>query len=1057
MNARISIQSCIFLLLILLTATAAADIPVAGIYQENFDTDTYHDATATTAYWWTMGSQALVTMRPKELVTNGSFGAGVTHDVAVSGDYVFCTTDGAGLVVFEAAATGSVYPIGNCDTGGEQMALVVAGNYAFVADGSAGLQIIDVSNPYSPVPIRNVPMPGTAVDVIVTGDRAYVACYNEGLQVVNINYPPAAYVITSYQGVSGVSGLDVSGDYAYVSDRDTGFMRVVDISNPSSPSPAGSYYTGGVPSTIDVEGDFAYVGMADNGMLVIDVSDPTTPVEAGSFVAVTVDRLDVAGQWAYYSSGIGTLSMMDMRDPTNLVHWGSIPINGFAEGIVVSGDFVYVAAGSAGLQSYRIADLLPPVDVGGLSGSGYAKDVVVQGRKAYVVNENSGFQIFDIAEPETPVALGALTGVAECVGLDVDGDLVALAHQSGGVSLVDVSDSMNPVLIRTQSTIGAVNLALNAVQIDGNRLHIAGGGSIDYSNLDITDPTGVWNGGGTGFATACQSVHYDGDSGVVAVGTGGVKVLDLSDGGSSPNYYTVTTPDARAAIISGNLLYVADAVNGIMIYDIASGFATFASSQATSGIPTDLKLAGKYLFVAEGAAGFEVFDVSDGGISLAHSYSSAYPVEALDVVGDYCYIAGGNGGLQVVGVLQRSFDMVNTAVQSLVFANEPHDVVQMRLTATEAPAISWYVSSVAGLEWTGIPSDGSWTTLQYWQGTELKWRSNHVVVAPRQNPSCQDLQIEWLYDVPGLVAVDDVPNDQGRQVSLTWHRSGFDAAGSLSPIVDYAIYRRIDGAAAAKANHATDKAYPPGDWHYVMSVPANAEDQYAVVVPTLADSTVTEGMQRSTFFVRARTATPSVYYDADPDSGYSVDNLIPETPTGLVFAGTTLSWDEPLAADFKHFTVYASQTATLDADAAVVGHTVGTSLDVTGFTPNYFLLTATDFSGNESTAAMQGQVSATAGSTPHRFALHGNYPNPFNPVTSIVFELENEAPVQLAVFDVAGRLVRSLIDGQVMGSGRHEKVWDGRDESGRQVAGGVYFYRIRSTEFSATRPMSLVK
>ncbi|MEN8005727.1 MAG: endonuclease [Candidatus Krumholzibacteriota bacterium] len=88
--------------------------------------------------------------------------------------------------------------------------------------------------------------------------------------------------------------------------------------------------------------------------------------------------------------------------------------------------------------------------------------------------------------------------------------------------------------------------------------------------------------------------------------------------------------------------------------------------------------------------------------------------------------------------------------------------------------------------------------------------------------------------------------------------------------------------------------------------------------------------------------------------------------------------------------------------------------------------------------------------------LHQNVPNPFNPSTTIKYELESAGQVDLQVFDLAGRLVRTLYSGSEA-AGQHEKVWMGRDQAGRTVATGVYFYRLHAGDEVETRRMLLAK
>jgi hypothetical protein len=91
------------------------------------------------------------------------------------------------------------------------------------------------------------------------------------------------------------------------------------------------------------------------------------------------------------------------------------------------------------------------------------------------------------------------------------------------------------------------------------------------------------------------------------------------------------------------------------------------------------------------------------------------------------------------------------------------------------------------------------------------------------------------------------------------------------------------------------------------------------------------------------------------------------------------------------------------------------------------------------------------------FGLEQNTPNPFNPITTIKFVAPvGGGHVTLEVIDVAGRVVRTLVDGH-RGEGEHGATWNGRDEQGREVASGVYFYRLTAPKTELTRKMLLLK
>jgi len=91
-----------------------------------------------------------------------------------------------------------------------------------------------------------------------------------------------------------------------------------------------------------------------------------------------------------------------------------------------------------------------------------------------------------------------------------------------------------------------------------------------------------------------------------------------------------------------------------------------------------------------------------------------------------------------------------------------------------------------------------------------------------------------------------------------------------------------------------------------------------------------------------------------------------------------------------------------------------------------------------------------------RNTLSQNYPNPFNPTTTIAFSLKERGAASLEIYDVSGRLVRTLA-AEELPAGSHVKVWDGRDNAGQASASGVYFYKLAVTGFSQTKKMVLLK
>jgi hypothetical protein len=93
---------------------------------------------------------------------------------------------------------------------------------------------------------------------------------------------------------------------------------------------------------------------------------------------------------------------------------------------------------------------------------------------------------------------------------------------------------------------------------------------------------------------------------------------------------------------------------------------------------------------------------------------------------------------------------------------------------------------------------------------------------------------------------------------------------------------------------------------------------------------------------------------------------------------------------------------------------------------------------------------------PSRYELHPNRPNPFNPTTTIAYDLPSGGDVRLVVYDVRGGEVRELVRTR-MPAGRHQATWDGRNDQREPVASGVYFYRLVVGDFVQTKKMVLLK
>jgi hypothetical protein len=108
------------------------------------------------------------------------------------------------------------------------------------------------------------------------------------------------------------------------------------------------------------------------------------------------------------------------------------------------------------------------------------------------------------------------------------------------------------------------------------------------------------------------------------------------------------------------------------------------------------------------------------------------------------------------------------------------------------------------------------------------------------------------------------------------------------------------------------------------------------------------------------------------------------------------------------------------------------------------------------TLSVEAIPSGIADTPRFKNGLYAAHPNPFNPSTRVPFELEGRGPVYIQVFDVSGRLTRTLLS-EVKSAGKHAVVWDGRNDAGEAVSSGVYFVKMKAGRFTAVQKAVLVK
>ena len=112
--------------------------------------------------------------------------------------------------------------------------------------------------------------------------------------------------------------------------------------------------------------------------------------------------------------------------------------------------------------------------------------------------------------------------------------------------------------------------------------------------------------------------------------------------------------------------------------------------------------------------------------------------------------------------------------------------------------------------------------------------------------------------------------------------------------------------------------------------------------------------------------------------------------------------------------------------------------------------------GVDEEVVSQGMRNMQIRAIPDEYSLHHNYPNPFNPSTTIMYDIPKAGNTRVLIYDLLGREVVTLVN-KDLDSGFYNALWDGRNQNGQSVGAGMYFYHLQSGPYSKSLKMLLVK
>jgi len=807
-------------LAIVLILPIAATAGEPQIYVETFQSEDFKDPAATTAVWNTSaGTLGLADFEP--FLTGSVDTPGSARKVVLHGEYAFVADFDRGIRIYDVSNPAIPVYVGFDDNMGYVVDIAIAGNWLFAACSSGGVWSVKIDDPANTILWSHYTTTSNAYSIAVAGDFAYVALYNDGLLVLDISDPANLAVAGTLGTFYQCYDLEVSGDLLYMTGRQgaQNGLLILDIEDPTAPVLLSETVTPGTAFALALGGRYAYVGDVGEGVQIIDIDDPAIPSIVGNVAAYSgVYGVTVDGDRLYVADGTAGLRIFDRGAPTSPVQLYVVDTPGTCNAVTLYGEYAFVADRSSGLQIISVRDPATPVIVGRclgeiVSGNDVSYDYIVYQRDfAYVIEvirHNSipieeNLLIFDAVQPAQPTLVsttGLPDGNDSVVDLAVDGEtLCLLTYSDGGGIFLQVYNVSDPLAVVQRSLLSLPGLYVNKLVLAGNTAYILNE-ALTLWTVDVTDPDNPAILKEVGLSSYPQNMALDGNMLYIATIPSDVLVFDVSNP-SFPVEVGNWSPGKTLEniVISGDRAYVTG--EEFWVLDVSDPTAPVLAGRipdlSSNGVVVD------GLRVFAGGAVIDVRDPANPVVVDAIPWSLCSFCK--ETTGQYILAAGRNstsdnsvGCLATDQIHGDIFAVGGNRGQSLTVNQRPLDIFLGRLTSSYADSVAWGVTADGGLSWQTIEADGIWRAFDN-PGSDLRWRSLHTVLptTPFTNPECTGLTLEWLFQTAEIKSIVDVPQDQGGQVRVTFSSSVLDRPEETeNPVTAYDLHRRVNDQALA--------------------------------------------------------------------------------------------------------------------------------------------------------------------------------------------------------------------------------------------------------------------
>lgn len=722
---------------------------------------------------------------------------------------------------------------------------------------------------------------------------------------------------------------------------------------------------------------------------------------------------------------------------------------------------------------------MPGAVYGGVPGPGWVTDVAVSGNCAYVLSgsNSDSLQVVDVSDPENLRILGSVqvepwNAYTSARAVAASGTHVCVADDLNGIVMVNATVPEHPEVEAILDTPGhAVDVAVLGSYV----------GVADITScliVDISTPSAPQILGSVATSDNVSGVALSGSHAFIANYLHGLQVIDIAD----PTHPTIvgsaaTRSYAVSVAVSGSFAYVADSDSGLAVIDVSNPQnPRLVAEVSIPNRANKVALSDNHVLVATGTsiqsgADLQVVDVSDPLQPRLVTSFCAGSVVDLTVVGSRAYIAGSNNGLSILDVSHLQIPkLVGLPMPSWTegvalsgpSSSTPYAYVAcsaaglqvVDLTHPDTPAIVGSVVTPGSV--LGVAVSGDYAYLgEYSAFRVIDIRNPH---SPQVVASVSVTDHPWAIALVGnyayVTASDYVPPHGG--VPFGPHLFAFDIADPLNPrLMSELEFHR--------------------DWAWE------------------AHSLAVAGTH---VYVAATELGLEVVDISDPPHPRTVNRVPIRDPHGVAISGHiayVTDWGDPYGPTFLHvLDITNPETPEIVSSIPMCGRVTdvavcGDDLYVTqtravqvfdisdpkkprrignaelpdapvGLVASKMGVYFADVSGGLQILGSRCASNPT-GVTDRVPAARRSlsvFPNPTLASVTIRFDTPVRGPARSCVYDVTGRLVRTLVDGAIE-AGTHDLAWDGRDERGYRAPAGVYFVRVATGRGTSSSRISLVR